>query len=125
MMQWSAPTGWTSQQTFVRTVRVLPIPTRISSWLSHTTVAHGRATTMYATLSRADSRRAMAGRTLVVYAKQHGTGRWLRVATVRTNWRGTAHWTFRPNETTDVMMRWYAPAGWSSRRSYTRTVVVR
>jgi hypothetical protein len=125
MMRWSAPTGWTSQQTFTRTVRVIPIPTWISSWLSHRTVARGGLTTMYATLSRADTHRVLPGRVLVVYAKQHGVRRWSRVAVVRTNWRGTAHWSFRPTASTDVVMRWYAPAGWASRRSYIRTAVVR
>jgi hypothetical protein len=125
MMRWKAPTGWTGQRTYVRTVRVIPIPTQVSSWLSHTTVARGRATTMYATLSRADTHRRLPGRVFVVYAKRHGSRHWTRVATARTNRRGTAHYTFRPRHRTDVMMRWYAPPGWAPRRSYTRTVAVR
>jgi hypothetical protein len=75
-------------------------------------------------MSRPDRHAPLAGQTVTVYTRRHGTAAFARAATLVTGPGGTARYGFRPAASTDVVARFAAPPGWQAAATRPLTVLV-
>jgi GH25 family lysozyme M1 (1,4-beta-N-acetylmuramidase) len=100
-----------------------PVPTMFDSSLSPTRLTYGQTATMKALLYRTDTGAPLTGQPVQVWTSPHAANTFSQVATVVTDSKGYATYSFRPSRSTDIYFL-FDQSGYEVMNTLTRTVSV-
>lgn len=105
--------------------KTLMVGTRVGSAAAPTVVTYGQVVKLSAGLARVDTGAAVAGHSIFLHSRQHGTRTWQLVGRFTTNASGIATFSYKPSVGRDYIWTYYGSVDLVGSQSGIRAILVR